>query len=446
MKLKQTAFAALLILVLLVIAPSVRAQGSLTPPGPPGPTMKSLADIDAHIGSAAGAQRIPISSVPADINTPGSYYLTGNLSATPGIVVHVSGVTIDLNGFTLSGIGKDATGTGGGIVAQNDTVIRNGRVSDFAGDGIALGAGVLVENVDVVNIGGACIRTGEQAQVRRCRVGSGVDGIVTGDSSLVEDCTSISNTGASPHGGIVTGSYGTVTNCASSYNKGDGIVAGDGSAISRCTAFNNQGAKGGIQLHDGGVVTDCVARSNGSTSASAGIATNDAATVVHCTATANKAYGIFTGDSATVVACTSVGNLGLANNDGYGIGLRTGSHSSVSNCTVNSNKGDGIQMLRACFVTGNVAQANATTNAGGYDVHSFYRFNRIDNNLLGDHIGFYVGLASDGSDVLIRNQFVATSFISVPYDSSSVSTDSNIGPFAAPKSATNPYTNISISD
>ncbi len=69
-------------------------QGSLTPPGPPAPMMKTLAQIEP---------RIPISSLPITITNPGSYYLTANLTGGSGngITVSSSGVTIDLNGFTL---------------------------------------------------------------------------------------------------------------------------------------------------------------------------------------------------------------------------------------------------------------------------------------------------------------------------------------------------------
>ena len=49
------------------------AQGSLTPPGSPAPTMKTLAQIEP---------RTSISSVPFTISVPGSYYLTANLVTT----------------------------------------------------------------------------------------------------------------------------------------------------------------------------------------------------------------------------------------------------------------------------------------------------------------------------------------------------------------------------
>ena len=59
----------LLITAALLFLPASTAfpQGSLTPPGAPAPTMKSLDQIEA---------RTPISSAPFTINASGSYYLT----------------------------------------------------------------------------------------------------------------------------------------------------------------------------------------------------------------------------------------------------------------------------------------------------------------------------------------------------------------------------------
>src|SRR5215469_11158743 len=75
------------------------AQGSLTPSGPPAPTMLTLSQVEP---------RTPIASLPFTVSTPGSYYVTGNLTAAVnqnGILVATDNVTIDLNGFTLSGTG-----------------------------------------------------------------------------------------------------------------------------------------------------------------------------------------------------------------------------------------------------------------------------------------------------------------------------------------------------
>src|SRR4051812_30803007 len=110
---------------------SILAQGSLTPPGVPAPTMKSLDQIEA---------RTPISSVPFTINTRGSYYLTGNMTvsgaAAIGITVSSDNVTIDLNGFNLSAGGA---GTGSGIFVSATRLnvhVHNGTISGFGNYGI----------------------------------------------------------------------------------------------------------------------------------------------------------------------------------------------------------------------------------------------------------------------------------------------------------------------
>jgi hypothetical protein len=54
---------------------TLHAQGALTPPGAPAPTMKTLAQIEP---------RMPISSLTYIISAPGSYYLTTNLTCIGG--------------------------------------------------------------------------------------------------------------------------------------------------------------------------------------------------------------------------------------------------------------------------------------------------------------------------------------------------------------------------
>lgn len=103
---------------------------------------------------------------PFTITQPGSYRLMGNLSVpagTTGVLIAVAGVTLDLNGFSISGPGvcnqntvtravSCVNGTFIGINAQGyaNTVVRNGTVRGF-NNGIAMGNEGLIENMLVTH-------------------------------------------------------------------------------------------------------------------------------------------------------------------------------------------------------------------------------------------------------------------------------------------------------
>src|SRR5213075_2543800 len=115
---------------------SAFGQGSLTPPGPPAPTMKKLDEVEPRTNLQATPAPAGVDTSNADyqfiINQPGSYYLSANIlvTKTNGIQINAEGVTLDLNGFQISRV----TPSGNGIEISDlghHTNVRNGTVKGF---------------------------------------------------------------------------------------------------------------------------------------------------------------------------------------------------------------------------------------------------------------------------------------------------------------------------
>lgn len=112
-------------------------------------------------GSALAQTKItkPSGGLPYKITKSGSYFLGGNLAVTTktttAIIVNASNVTINLNGFTISGVGSSAT-SGVGINASGVTgvIIANGIITGYGSDGISLGSNSTVENMQIYSNGG----------------------------------------------------------------------------------------------------------------------------------------------------------------------------------------------------------------------------------------------------------------------------------------------------
>jgi Right handed beta helix region len=383
-------------LIVCASCPALLGQGPLPPPpGPPGPTMKTLDQIDAKL-----EKRTPISALPFTISTSGSFYLTGNLSGTTGITATVSNVTIDLNGFTLTGPGKSAGGSVSAISGLSDTVVRNGFITGWPGYGVKLGAAAVVERLDVVSVGAGCIQAGEQSQVRNCRVGTGHWGIALGDSSLIEACVVIGNTGTSNTSeGIVVGAYSVVSNSSSSYNSGTGISADPHSVITHCAVSNNGDA--GIFAYGNSRVEQCTAHAN-----VGGIIVSSATIVEGCVVTGNTGSypGIGLFNDSTASGCTVATNV---------IGISAdGDRNKIVQCTVSSNTGQS-----AIFVNGNG--------------------NLIDGNHIRGNSGIGINVPTGMTkNVVIRNEAGGNN------PSYSIASGNDAAPITAPASATNPFSNL----
>jgi hypothetical protein len=330
MKNQRPLFALVACIILSVIGlhPStVRAQGSLTPSGPPTATMKSLAQIEP---------RTPISSAPFVITNSGSYYLTTNLSVTTSnaIMILTNGVTLDLGGFTITSTASSPNGSGiflGGSIISGIAIfnghIRGGVTNSagtYSGTGFAYGisgtGSLLAARISGVSVSG-CLYHG-------IYIGNGI-------STVVESCTV-----------AMVGSYGIAASTirgSTAMICGDTAIAGD--QVSDCRGESNIGY---------GISADTAQNCYGVSSTSYGV----------YAITANNCYGSCGGNSIGLWARSANNCYGwssslygvyvtVANNcygdsySGYGVVANI-----ANNCYGHSTGGTGLlgnQIATSCY-------------------------------------------------------------------------------------------------
>lgn len=317
------------VLILALTTTLAFAQGLLAPPAAPAPSMKSLAQIEARTAIPA-SPAVPIAGPHFTITQPGSYYLTGNIQVTSGdgILIAVSNVTLDLNGFAL--ISTTVTPAAGNAIQLTATNLRSIEIKNGHITGGAIRtAGTPATFADVgwnSPLGNSTGTTGpgclfSHLTIERCQYGISVL-----SPAVLEHITATSNRFL----GILAYN-GSVAHCTASLNGGWGIRA-DRGTISNCAANDN----GGTGIHaDSGTITHSTAYNN----INAGIYA-DSGSISACTANYNGFYGIF-GYNGTISHSTSLGNAN--------IGIYGG---NVSHCTASSTTAVGIQALNASDSTG----------------------------------------------------------------------------------------------
>jgi len=157
----------------------------------------------APFGGTAG--RIPISQadIPLTISAPGSYVVVEPLSGVSGfdgILITSDDVTLDLNGFSLSG----GAGTLDGIRITSSpsrgVLLQNGILRDWGGDGVDAAGGeasehaLTLRDLTVIANTGNGIRAGSVVDVHACRAeANGSIGIQVGGRCVVEGNESRAN-------------------------------------------------------------------------------------------------------------------------------------------------------------------------------------------------------------------------------------------------------------
>ncbi|HOM58666.1 MAG TPA: right-handed parallel beta-helix repeat-containing protein [Kiritimatiellia bacterium] len=326
------------------------AQGSLTPPpGAPGPSMKTLAQVEP---------RTPIMNVPYTITQPGSYYLTANLVTTSsGIIISTNDVTVDLMGFSING---DRGTYDYGVFVDGKTnapcrniVVRNGTIKNF-GNGLGLvnaqhslfeylmisgsvSTGILLDGTS----GGDCSGN----RIANCRVSDGCCGIVLagawyGDSAGKCDGNSISD-------------------CTFRKNAQEGVYIRVGSGQCNHNEFRNcmiqDNASGGIYAY---IANGCYCGN----------------VIERCNISGNNSYGI-------ECTCYEENNTAVGNR--------------ISQCTLYGNKSAGIRLYGSAFqVDGNLVSGTQGTSTHGIFISTSWPSLAVQNTCIGHTYNFSVDVTT----------------------------------------------------
>ncbi len=344
---KTTVVVSVLALVALVLCSLSGYAGKLEPSAPPGPTMKTLDEVEP---------RMPISQsdIPLTISTSGSYYFTGDLTATnTGITVEANDVTIDLMGYQLIGPGS---GTNYGVYMnkRSNVEVRNGTIRGFGSRGV----------YEADNNG-----KGHQViSIRAMSTGSWAGIQLKGHGHLVKNCTAAKNTTYGIH---VDKACTVVGNRA--FGNSTGIYTGDGCTITNNTMYDNSSE--GILSNSGGTVVGNTAYNNKD-----GISAVFYSTVANNTAYCNQRLGIFA-RTGCIITGNAVGNNNTSDTALYCGGIYVMGSCQVRGNTVTFNKRNNIYIEES----DNAIEENLVTNSTGNGIYfesggNFYANNRASGN------------------------------------------------------------------
>ncbi len=353
----------------------------------PAGAVDGVLEISQSCATQTGCFAGDAAGFPITISAEGSYRLTGNLTVSDpnldGLVVTAAGVTVDFNGFALSGpatgsgSGSGVTGTGTDGADAIRSTFRNGTIRGFRSLAIALAGAsqVRVDDMGIDSNAGGGLETGERGKLHGNNVSDNTgsaftSGIVAGASSTVSGNVVTGN----PGGGIQAGSNSLVSgNTISGASAGVGITAGDGTVVSDNSVTGSQGP--GVSCALGCVIRGNAVYSNGG----AGILESGQSTIAGNSSRENTLEGIHAGAAASIS-----GNVVSSNGAD---GILAGDAASILDNSSSFNTGDGIEAGAGALV-----QRNAATQNVGFGVRlvasdAVYRNNVITGNTGGTVTG-----------------------------------------------------------
>ncbi len=353
---------ALVVLASLTATAQVALAGPMTPPpGVPASTMKSLAEVEPRI--AINAENTPGDADSVfRISQPGSYYLTGEVLDTAGkagIEIAATNVTLDLSGLIVKGVAGSLSGV---RILGSNVEVRNGTVSNWTGDGIAMESGnySIVRNVRANANGGVGVLLGAYCSVFDSECNSnGSHGIRLYSLGVASGCHAVYNGG---HGIFVANSANKVADCVTTYNDLDGIRADYQTTITGCmSGYNKQNGYSlgysmisdsmatsntldGFKLDNGTMATSCNAVANGQS----GFWLLKWSSVIESSAAANGGAtdaGFYVGGAgARVVSCHAAGNARgfyVASNINAFLAMNTASGNTSAQFVINAGNDTG---------------------------------------------------------------------------------------------------------
>jgi parallel beta-helix repeat protein len=374
--------------ITLTLTSTLYPQGSLTPPGAPAPTMKTLQQVEP---------RIDISTVPGhptiperihEITVEGSYYLTEDLVTNSDVIVinvAVSNVTIDLNGFTIRQTGAQKATAIRLNPYVDQVVIKNGIINGFSNGILAdfTNENCRVEDMHITNVSWGC-SVGPRSIVSNCQLsGSGTTnrGISVNEASIVKNCTVV----GFQNYGVYSTSGCTITN-VTVRGCGGGIYTGQGTLVSGCSIYQTSNAAlYGIYGTAWSTIRDCRLLS----CAYKGIYVSSDSLIDGCIVYNSTDTGISTGVNSQVLNSTvsnAGGNLG---------GIYARDNSIIENCIAKNCSTTGIRAqigstIKDCFASSNAENGIYQYGDGGV----IESCESIDNGANG---------ISGGDDVVISN-------------------------------------------